>query len=46
MCIQNIVIGEQELSNFSFFFFDVSTQEKGEGFELITSASLGVVPVN
>jgi hypothetical protein len=26
-----------------FFFFDMSTQEEGEGFELDTSASLGIV---
>jgi hypothetical protein len=28
------------------FFFDMSTQEEGEGFELVTSASLGVVPTD
>jgi hypothetical protein len=27
---------------FFFFFFDMSTQEKEWGFELVTSASLGV----
>jgi hypothetical protein len=30
--------------SFFFFFFDMSTQGKGEGgFELVTSVSLGVV---
>jgi hypothetical protein len=28
---------------FFFFFFDMSTQKGGGGFELMTSASLGVV---
>jgi hypothetical protein len=35
---------------FSFFiiiyFFDMSTQEGGGGFELVTSVSLGVVPTD
>jgi hypothetical protein len=29
--------------NFFFFFFDMSTQEGDEGFELVTSISLSVV---
>jgi hypothetical protein len=32
------------LSTVSSFFFDMSTQEEGGGFKLVTSASLGVVP--
>jgi hypothetical protein len=31
---------------FFFLFLDMSTQEEGEGFELKTSASLGVVPAD
>ena len=29
-----------------FFFFDMSAQERGEGFELVTSASLSVVVIS
>jgi hypothetical protein len=29
-----------------FFFFDMSAQEGEGGFELVTSASLGVVPAD
>jgi hypothetical protein len=41
-----LIIGVLYIYIFFFFFFDMSTQEEGEGFELVTSASLGMVPTD
>jgi hypothetical protein len=43
---KKMLIGEVSPINIFFFFFDISAQERGEGFKLVTFASLGVVPTD